>query len=181
MNHAYTNSPHRVFIIDLEPQLSSLQMIIADYCDEYDLVNELSLLLTTISFLYVRDSVSESTEAMEIHVNSFCRYEHTPFNTLRLHSAIHCYMREVHDLFVEAGLYGNGPYLKYAFGGWHDLFTAIFVPLTNIQEYPQARSSFVYSEPASRNPLHTFPLHNDPDAANRVYNFSLRGEEIIPF
>jgi len=180
MSHVYTSSPHRVFIMDLEPQLSNLQMVIADYCDEYDLVNELSLLVMTTNLLYVRDAVYESVEAMEIHVNSFCRYEHTPYNTHRLRSAIYSYMQEMHRLFVQAGFYEHGPYLSYTFGGWHDTFTAIFVPMSHAKEYPKARHNFVYSEPHSRDPLEIFPPINVPEAIQRT-NFSLRSEDTLPF
>jgi hypothetical protein len=181
MSPGPTRSPHRVFIIDLRQQLIGFQEIVSDYCDDFDLVNELSLLTVTMNLLHVRDAVGEAIEAMEIHVNSFCRYEHNVFNTMRLRSVIAAYMHEMHDIFVQAGLYEHGCYLGYTFGGWIAPFEARIVPYTHMNEYPHARNTIVQSEPLSNNPLDRFPEVRDPDTIRIRFNALLRGEETIPY
>jgi hypothetical protein len=190
MNHAPIRvRPHSVFILDLEPQLGELQNVLVDYCDDFSLVGEINILLTTINLLGTSYAVEEAVEAMEIHVNAFCNYEHTPYKTDRLRHSIWVFMREMHRIFNECQMYGPDDRMAYVFAGWHGPFTPIFAPRSHVEFWPQARSGTVHSEPYGTNALDIFQLINDPDAYHRLYNFSLRDKadfelmqrEILPF
>lgn len=164
--------------MDVEDQLSIFQTTLVDYCDEYSLVNETSLFLATLNFLAIRDNLSESYEAMEIHVNAFCRYEPTPYAVERLRHAIRVYIHAMHDLFIQSHLYQEDSHLAYTFGGWLQPFAAIFVPHTHAEHYPQAQSALVQSEPYGTNPFDLVATLTSRQLIHQVYHVALQPEEI---
>lgn len=183
MTHPFTDPGHRVIIVDLEPQLTELQSVIGDYCDEWSLVGELNLLLTTINLLGTSQAVEEAVEAMEIHVHSFCQNIEVPYNAQRLRTAIRVYMVEIHRLFNQCNMYGPDDRLAYEFAGWqgHGSFHALFAPYPYIHQYPNARSGVVAGEPFSNNPQELFPSIYDPHFSDRMYQLALRDKDFVPY
>jgi hypothetical protein len=186
MSHAAI-SPHRVFLIDLHDPLSRFMQVLEDYCDlDYQdgggMLTEQEIVVLTMNFLNIAHNTNEAIEAMSIQVNTYCKYYPTPYNKHRIYEAIVVYIRSIHRLFLDAGLYGDDSYLAYSFGGWHLPGVPLLVPTTHLRCYPQGISTLVDAEPVDPRPSRIFrTITESHDSYYKDWPLTPRATDILPY
>jgi hypothetical protein len=173
--------------MDLYEPLGGFMRVLEDYCDlDYrdggGLLTEKEIFILTINFLNIADNESEAIEAMSIQVNTFCKYLPTPYNKQRIYAAIVHYIRQMHRLFKESGLYGADSYLGYTFGGWHMPLVPLLIPYTHLRHYPDAVSAIVGGEPVDPRPSRVFhPYNNIRDPYYSGWPLTPRPTDVLPY